>query len=166
MNFASANNSNFGDPSFEYWYPKNRVHFEIVPNGKPLTADEWLIFNRQAIGYYRIQYDDQNYKLITSELVDGDYTKIDLRCRSQIIDDAFELANSGFISYEIVLNLAQYLRRESSYVPWATALRKLSHVGRLLADGRYHRHFEVRTKKSCIAFTFIYIYIISTYLFL
>lgn len=143
MNFASANNSNFDDPTFDYWYPKNRVHFEIAPTNKPLTAGEWVVFNRRAIAYYRIKYDDQNYKLITNELVDGDYTKIAVRCRSQIIDDAFELAKSGFISYDIVLNLAQYLRRERSYVPWATALRKLSHVDRMLAGGRHYRHFEV-----------------------
>lgn len=146
LNFASANNSDFSKTTFDYWFPKGQVYYEISPNNQQhiWTKDEWIIFNKQAIGYYRIKYDDDNYDLISNELINGDYTKINSNCRSQIIDDAFEFAKSNFLPYTIAFKLTEYFRHERNYVPWATGMKKLNDVYRLLGDSEYYRHLEVK----------------------
>jgi len=52
--------------------------------------------------------------------------------RAQLIDDAFNLARSGVIDYEIALNLTQYLEKEEEYVPWSTATRVLGYIDSML----------------------------------
>ena len=63
------------------------------------NADKAVIFNVQETGYYRVNYDKQNWELIIKQL-NEDHTKIHVINRAQIIDDAINLARSGIIFCE------------------------------------------------------------------
>ena len=39
--------------------------------------------------------------------------------RASLLNDAFSLADSGELNYEIALDMIGYLKREVEYVPWA-----------------------------------------------
>ena len=65
------------------------------------NADKAVIFNVQETGYYRVNYDKQNWELIIKQL-NEDHTKIHVINRAQIIDDAINLARSGIIFCECI----------------------------------------------------------------
>ena len=82
-----------------------------------VNASDWLILNNQQTGYYRVNYDEQNWRLIINALVSGDLNTIHRNNRAQLIDDAFTLARSGVISYTIAFDLSHYLWRERDFIP-------------------------------------------------
>uniref|UniRef100_A0A915AG91 Aminopeptidase n=2 Tax=Parascaris univalens TaxID=6257 RepID=A0A915AG91_PARUN len=94
---------------------------EDSAQGMNLKADELLVLNSGARGFYRVNYNKECWQKIVNQLLD-DHTKIGVRSRARIIDDAFALAQAGHLSYEIPLNISAYLRKEEEYLPWSMAL--------------------------------------------
>ena len=99
---------------------------ELLP-----AADTPVIFNVQQTGYYRVNYDKKNWRLIADQL-NRDHTKIHVINRAQLLDDAFNLAKSGMLDYETALSLTSYLSKETEYIPWSAALTGLSYVNKML----------------------------------
>ena len=99
---------------------------ELLP-----AADIPVIFNVQQTGYYRVNYDKKNWRLIADQL-NRDHTKIHVINRAQLLDDAFNLAKSGMLDYETALSLTSYLSKETEYIPWSAALTGLSYVNKML----------------------------------
>lgn len=94
--------------------------------------NQWVIFNIKLAGLYKIKYDDHNYRLIVDTLNSEDFDTIDIINRAQLIDDAMDLAWVGKQDYGVALDMINYLRRESEYIPWKAALDNLRSVNRLL----------------------------------
>ncbi|KAG8040094.1 hypothetical protein G9C98_001210 [Cotesia typhae] len=98
------------------WFdPKN--NFISVPAP---AESQWLICNKQQFGYYRVNYDEQNWKLIT-QFLKNNHTGIHLLNRAQLIDDVFNLARLNYTKYKIAFNLIGYLKKEADFVPWSSA---------------------------------------------
>nr|CAD7410180.1 unnamed protein product [Timema cristinae] len=96
------------------------------------TNDEWVVFNNQESGYYRVNYDSENWNRIASFLESNVYENIHVVNRAQLLNDAFNLARAGQLSYETVLNVTRYLSREKDYIPWHSAFSGLSFINRFL----------------------------------
>lgn len=148
LNFATANNSDFSDTIADIWFPMNTTSYKMEPNDGLLswTNTEWIIFNKQSTGYYRIIYDKRNYGLITDELVKGNFTKIHALNRAQIIEDAFEFAKKGTVPYSLPLNLTKYISKERELLPWSSWANGVKHMNKLLiANSKYYGLFKVPT---------------------
>lgn len=102
-----------------------------LPNPK-----QWVIFNVQFAGFYKIKYDRRNYKLLIKELNSPDYKRIHPLNRAQLINDAFDLSWTGEQDYGIALDMISYLKQEEEFLPWKAALDKLDTVDRLLSKSR------------------------------
>ena len=99
------------------------------------------------LGYYRVNYDEQNWKLIIKQL-NTDHTKIHVINRAQIIDDALNLATVGLLKYDIALEVTSYLNNENEYVPWSAALTGLKYIGDMLEDNPSYGNFKVFNKED------------------
>ncbi|KAF5299274.1 hypothetical protein FQA39_LY02447 [Lamprigera yunnana] len=75
-----------------------------------------LIYVTQT-SYYRVNYDDNNWKMITEALYTN-HIDIDVLNRAQLIDDSINLGNTGRLDLKIVKNLTDYLSREDDPLPW------------------------------------------------
>ncbi|KAG0718922.1 Aminopeptidase Ey [Chionoecetes opilio] len=95
-------------------------------------SSEWVIFNLQETGYYRVNYDKNNWDLLIKQLA-NDHTKIHVNNRAQLIDDSLNLARAGQLSYSLPLDLIAYLTQETDYTPWAAALDNLDHMHRMFS---------------------------------
>lgn len=85
-----------------------------------IDTSSWLLLNVNQTGYYRVNYDTKNWhKLI--EVLYHDHSIFDAKNRAQMLDDALNLANAGYLDYEIALNVTKYLINERDYVPWKAA---------------------------------------------
>lgn len=142
INFASASTNDFLNTSARRWL-SNMDRSIVISQSDEWSSDDWVIFNKQETGYYRVLYDEENYKLITKELIEGNLTKIHLTSRSQLIDDAFNFARSGRLGYSVVFQLINYLENEREFVPWASAFRGLEFVHRMTAASTSYEHLKV-----------------------
>ncbi|XP_063596358.1 aminopeptidase N-like isoform X1 [Penaeus indicus] len=91
------------------------------------AKDKWVIFNVQETGYYRVNYDVENWNLIIQQLKDN-HEAFHVINRAQIIDDVLNLARGGQISYDTALSVNAYLGKEVEFVPWDSALNNLAYL--------------------------------------
>lgn len=54
--------------------------------------DTWVLFNIKLSGIYRVTYDENNWNLLTRQLMGPDYSKIPALNRAALLNDAFSLA--------------------------------------------------------------------------
>uniref|UniRef100_A0AAG5D0I1 Aminopeptidase N n=1 Tax=Anopheles atroparvus TaxID=41427 RepID=A0AAG5D0I1_ANOAO len=103
-----------------------------------VPATEWIVCNKQQVGYYRVNYDDRNWELITDALI-ANWASIHRLNRAQLIDDAYWFARSGRLDMRITLRLMTYLRNEEEYAPWTAANVALTYFNnRLRGTAQYH----------------------------
>ncbi|XP_071750221.1 aminopeptidase Ey isoform X2 [Lepeophtheirus salmonis] len=86
-----------------------------------------VIFNVNQTGYYRVNYNDDNWKRITHCLL-RNHSRINKYNRAQLIDDSFYLASRGLLSYVIPFNITTYLPNEDQPLIWITFFEKLSEI--------------------------------------
>lgn len=86
-----------------------------------------LIVNVQQTGYYRVNYDESNWDLISKAMTKNP-NSINRVNRGQVLNDAFNLARIGLMTYKQALGLTKYLIREKDYIPWAAALGGFSYI--------------------------------------
>lgn len=82
--------------------------------------DDWIVANLQESGYYRVNYDENNWRLLTEELQGDNFEVIHLLNRAQLIDDSLNLARAGIIPYATAFGILEYLEKEIDYVPWSS----------------------------------------------
>ncbi|XP_029903944.1 thyrotropin-releasing hormone-degrading ectoenzyme-like, partial [Myripristis murdjan] len=96
-----------------------------------MEDDSWLLGNINQMGYFRVNYDLQNWKLLIQQLHTNPEI-ISVGNRAGLIDDAFNLARAGYLPQGIPLQLIGYLPEETSFLPWHAASRVLYQLDKLL----------------------------------
>ncbi|XP_034382227.1 thyrotropin-releasing hormone-degrading ectoenzyme-like [Cyclopterus lumpus] len=91
----------------------------------------WLLGNINQTGYFRVNYDIQNWKLLIQQLHNNPQI-ISVGNRAGLIDDAFNLARAGYLPQGVPLQLIGYLPAEPSFLPWHSASRALYQLDKLL----------------------------------
>ncbi|KAM4677163.1 aminopeptidase N isoform 1-T2 [Discoglossus pictus] len=111
------------------------------------TGADWLLVNLDVVGYYRVNYDDQNWnKLITT--LQNQHTDIPLINRAQIIDDAFNLARAKYITTTRALDTTKFLSKEVEYMPWQAALGSLSYFTQMFDRTEVYGPMKVYMKNQ------------------
>ncbi|CAG5101658.1 Similar to APN1: Aminopeptidase N (Plutella xylostella) [Cotesia congregata] len=144
LNNATQENADFDDTTVTMWFDPKIESLEIVTP----PPDQWVICNKQQFGYYRVNYDEKNWKLITDYLKSGNYQKIHVLNRAQLIDDAFVFAEFGYLNFNVAFDLARYLKIETEYVPWATFWEKMFRLYQYssISGSQYYEPFKVSIK--------------------
>ncbi|EFX67117.1 hypothetical protein DAPPUDRAFT_115736 [Daphnia pulex] len=111
----------------------------------PVDKNQWVIFNVDQMGYYRINYDSKNWQMIGQQLMTN-HSAISVINRAQIMDDSLNLAEAGLLDYETALNLTRYLEQETDYVPWDAALSSMGYISSMMSRtsgyGLLKKHFR------------------------
>ncbi|XP_067104821.1 aminopeptidase N-like isoform X2 [Osmerus mordax] len=106
----------------QHWLlQKTGTHPPLKTNG-----NEWILANVNVSGYYRVNYDPDNWERLLNQL-STDHQVIPILSRAQIIDDAFNLARAKVINTTLALRTTKYLSQERGYIPWESALRNLNY---------------------------------------
>uniref|UniRef100_U5EWR8 Aminopeptidase n=1 Tax=Corethrella appendiculata TaxID=1370023 RepID=U5EWR8_9DIPT len=138
-NFASKSKPDFGNTIPHGWL----FNETVVINGTNQTfGNEWVVFNKQQTGYYRVNYDSDLWQLIISALTDGNYLDIHTLNRAQLIDDAFHLAKSNYIDYDTPMSLIKYLSKEKELAPWVAANANVAFLNRILSGSEQYQTFR------------------------
>lgn len=101
--------------------------------------------NNFLTGYYRVNYDEHNWDLISKYLSKNETTlnKVHKLNRAQLLDDAWNLAEAGLLKYEIAYKLTGYLELETDYFPWYAGIRNLLILHKRLLHTQHYEDFKV-----------------------
>uniref|UniRef100_A0A3Q0RUI7 Aminopeptidase n=1 Tax=Amphilophus citrinellus TaxID=61819 RepID=A0A3Q0RUI7_AMPCI len=106
-----------------------------------MDDNTWLVGNINQTGYFRVNYDLQNWKLLIQQLHTNPQI-ISVGNRAGLIDDAFNLARAGYLPQGVPLQLIGYLPEETSFLPWHAASRALYQLDKLLDRTDEYRLFS------------------------
>lgn len=96
------------------------------------TSDSnWILTNPNYLGIYRTKYDQDNFRLILTQL-QTDHTQIPSITRGVLIDDTFALLNTDLIDATDAYELIRYLKNENEYVPWMATVSAMEQQEQLL----------------------------------
>lgn len=114
--------TNVSEPDFLWLDVKGPVRKEKLISKK----GEWILANVNCTGYYRVNYNLENWERLLSQLKTNP-NRIPLMNRGQLIDDAFNLARAKQVDVVLALNTTRFLRKERAYLPWESAVRNLEY---------------------------------------
>ncbi|KAL6427814.1 hypothetical protein ACFW04_008328 [Cataglyphis niger] len=114
----------FNDSTPYYSIQKRKTYLM----NKILTNHDWVIFNIQQIGYYRVNYDLKNWKKIAHYLATVNYTQIHVLNRAQIIDDAFHFMITKQLESATFWKITEYLKHELNFVAWYPMFKALEYM--------------------------------------
>ncbi|XP_034829877.1 aminopeptidase N-like [Maniola hyperantus] len=139
INWVLSTNPDFSDTKPLVWLP---------PTGPALAVDipalsdvEWFIVNKQQASYYRVNYDDGNWRALARVLFTSHET-IHLLNRAQIVDDVFNMARNGRTSYSNAFEVSRYLVNETDYIAWGSANSAFSYLDVVLSGSPAYEAFQ------------------------
>ncbi|XP_029009681.1 aminopeptidase N-like [Betta splendens] len=91
-----------------------------------IAKDKWILANMNWSGYYRVNYNPENWEQLLTQL-ETDPQEIPMMNRVQLIDDAFNLARAKLVDVTLALNTTRFLRNETAYLPWESAIMNLKY---------------------------------------
>ncbi|XP_055698040.1 aminopeptidase N-like [Phlebotomus papatasi] len=142
LSISTARNPNMNDTKPWVWL-KEGTREVVLRTSDNLTwgSEDWVLFNVDQTGYYRVNYDTENWILLANHLHQGPPFAIGSINRAQIIDDSFNLAYSDVIPFPLALNIIKYVRFEPDYGVWVAANQHLLSLNRHLEGQSYELFF-------------------------
>jgi aminopeptidase N len=96
---------------------------------------DWIIGNIKHSGFYRVNYDSENWNLLINQLNDiNGFQMIDVISRAQLLDDSFNLGKSEIIDQTIFLKLASYLKFETDSLAFQAANDGFNFIENMLSN--------------------------------
>ncbi|PIK55589.1 putative aminopeptidase N isoform X2 [Apostichopus japonicus] len=135
----------FTNPSYD-WMNGTEGEMLTFPLEASAASTDWYIINTKQLGYYRVNYDAENWQRLADQL-SVDKSMIPAENRAALIDDAFTLARRGTISYDTALDLTKYLKDELDYIPWEAALTSFTYIRNMFS--RYSGYGNLEKYMLC-----------------
>ncbi|XP_060527205.1 aminopeptidase N-like [Cylas formicarius] len=117
-----------GDKSFASTLPVAWLSPRKPSKNFLVNENAWVIFNTQQLGYYRVNYDEQEWQRISTALNTDSFDGIHTLNRAQIVDDVFSFAKLGRKGFKFVFEVIEFLRRDVAYSPWVPAFRGFEYL--------------------------------------
>ncbi|KAF4517640.1 hypothetical protein B566_EDAN002872 [Ephemera danica] len=117
-----------------------------------VTDEQWLLINKNHAGFYRVNYDQKNWQLLSESFLNLTSTS-----RAMLLDDALNLARGGRLDYDTAFGVTELLPNETNFAPWSAALNGFSFLYDRLSNDSESR--EVIKKYILEKLTYIYDYI-------
>jgi aminopeptidase N len=97
------------------WGPADGLPVAWLQGAGPLTVDDptlseesVLLLNTDGFGYYRVLYDEANWRAIAAVLRD-DRASVSALSRASVICDVLALERSGHVSADIMVDVLSYI---------------------------------------------------------
>lgn len=140
ITYTTQQKPDFNNTNTTLWIKKTPT--EVLTN-IPANENQWIIVNVQECGYYRVNYDNTNWKLLIKHLMNKNtFNQIEARNRAQLLNDALNLARTGILDYNIALNVTRYLTHERNYVAWQSAFSSLHYIDVMLVRTGHYDKFK------------------------
>ncbi|XP_034830016.1 aminopeptidase N-like [Maniola hyperantus] len=118
------------DPNFDDIFPTQMMTSNLLLDLE--LGDDWIIFNLQGQGYYRVNYEDTWDRLIEALSDPETREEIHPLNRATLLDDALNLARAGKIGYDTALQIALTMELETEYAVWKAFVRNMDFIRKRL----------------------------------
>ncbi|XP_055597317.1 aminopeptidase N-like [Uranotaenia lowii] len=112
-----------------FWIPQSQREMNV---SLQLQSDDPLVINPTRTGYYRVNYDQQNWDLIV-ETIDSNASYFSPTTVAMLIDDSMNLAHAGYLEHNTSFLIMDQLRKNSDYLPWKAAHQNILLLEKMLA---------------------------------
>ncbi|EFN65601.1 Aminopeptidase N [Camponotus floridanus] len=144
ITYTSEKQLNFKNTQPMKWM---KAEHSIILNDLGISSSEWILFNVQETGYYRVNYDRTNWQMIIKQLNKQNFKDISTINRAQLIDDALNLARAGNLDYSTALDVTSYLAHETEYLPWKAAFSAINYLNDMLIKTQGYDKFRLYVLK-------------------
>lgn len=124
-NLVTPNNPGFENTLADGWIPQDSNSLEITVDS--LGPNDFLLINKRAAGYYRVLYDERNYRLISDAMI-RNASLFHSTNIAQLTGDTLEFYRTGVLSLTTVLDLLRVLEFQSDYVSWSPAFTTIYYI--------------------------------------
>ncbi|XP_044735746.1 aminopeptidase N-like isoform X2 [Chrysoperla carnea] len=132
VTYTTQTKPEFNDTRTRLWMTKKEEMIENLPK------DGWVVLNIQTVGFYRVNYDQANWEMLTQRFVN--FPEI---TRVQFIDDSMSIARANQLNYSIALDmLKQIPKTQFSYLGWKTVIDQLNYLYNMLAFSPSFGNFQ------------------------
>ncbi|XP_043478871.1 glutamyl aminopeptidase-like isoform X1 [Leptopilina heterotoma] len=111
------------------WFDKDAKNL-VVKLDEPV---DWIKFNCDQIGYYRVNYETAEWHKL-AEVLRWNHKRFSTSDRTHVLEDAFSLADAAELDYNITMDMTNYLSSELHAVPWDMAATKFLRMHTLLSS--------------------------------
>ncbi|KAL6262284.1 hypothetical protein P5V15_007378 [Pogonomyrmex californicus] len=125
LSFVTQTNPDFSNTLPTRWLRPQDENISI----DGIDPNDWIIINVQQMGYYRVNYDNSNWRKLANYLNSENYAKIHVLNRAQIINDAFHFMMAKQLDVQIFLDLAVYLSQETDFIALYPMFELLEYTG-------------------------------------
>ncbi|XP_050542648.1 aminopeptidase N-like isoform X2 [Daktulosphaira vitifoliae] len=130
LTYTTASKLDFSTTKPSHWF-KPQEFMMLTETG--VSSKDWVLFNINETGFYRVNYDLKNWEMLINYLNDPEmFSNIGTINRAQLIDDAMSLARAGYLSYKTSLDMTRYLYHETEFAPWKSAYRSFIYLHQML----------------------------------
>ena len=103
----------------------------------------WYLVNNRKSGFYRVNYDTNNWKLLLNQLK-SDHTQLKIGARAQLLDDLFNLGRAGLVSQRMFFDAISYIPKEQHIVPFHVVMTSFEYIDTMLGtDYKAYQAFKV-----------------------
>ncbi|XP_026755320.2 aminopeptidase N [Galleria mellonella] len=106
---------------------------ELTLNNMP-NKDQFIILNPEEIGPFQVNYDKENWNLLSQYLQGKNRQSIPELTRAKLLHDAWNLAYAGELSFATALNMTLFLKEEKNHIAWDPVFTMIDHIGRHLCQ--------------------------------
>ncbi|XP_012061187.1 PREDICTED: thyrotropin-releasing hormone-degrading ectoenzyme-like [Atta cephalotes] len=129
LTWTTENEQQFGNILPKAWMIKKRMKINDTALSRATSNNQWILFNINQTALYRVNYDINNWKLLTKSFQAlPEITKV------QVLTDSSAMTNAGLLDKRIMWNILEKMEKESGIILWTPALRLLTTIQNRLWD--------------------------------
>ncbi|KAG4073910.1 hypothetical protein HA402_014115 [Bradysia odoriphaga] len=138
-NYATSDNPGFNSSRATGWIPQQDTSITITVDS--LDANDYFLLDTYAGGYYRILYDQQNYRLISDAMLRNP-EHFHLTSKASLVENVREFFSTQELTMAPVLDVLRILENEVSYVAWYPVREFLLEIDQLFSGHQNYPLFR------------------------
>lgn len=139
-NFATPSNPGFNSSRSTGWIPQHQTSITITVDS--LDADDYFLLDTYAGGYYRVLYDEQNYRLISDAMV-LNQEHFHVTSKASLLESVREFLNNQQLTMNTVLDVLRILENEINYIAWYPVQELILEIDQLFSGHDNYPLFRV-----------------------
>ncbi|XP_011707487.1 PREDICTED: thyrotropin-releasing hormone-degrading ectoenzyme-like isoform X2 [Wasmannia auropunctata] len=123
LTWTTENEQQFSNTLPKAWMVKKRMKINDIALSRATSNNQWILFNINQTALYRVNYDAENWKLLTES-----FRALPEITKTQVLTDSVAMANAGLLDKRIMWNILEKMEMESEEILWTPVLSLLTNI--------------------------------------
>ncbi|XP_072760403.1 aminopeptidase N-like isoform X2 [Anoplolepis gracilipes] len=129
LTWTTENEQQFGNTLPKAWMVKKHMKINDTALSRATFNNQWILFNINQTALYRVNYDIENWKLLTKS-----FRALPKVAKVQVLTDSSAMINAGLLDKRIMWSILEKLKTESGEMLWTPAIPLLTIIQNRLWD--------------------------------